>query len=54
MNKETEYNKQHGIISAKWCIDSETGVAYLIDLVSGDIVAKRVDGKIADPNESKS
>lgn len=35
-----------GQIRAQWCIDSETGREYLIDLDKSVILAERVNGKL--------
>jgi hypothetical protein len=37
-------------IEALWCIDSESGREYLIDLKAHKIIAERVNGKIIDRN----
>ena len=42
------------IIRAIWCIDSETSEELLIDLDLNAIIAKRVDGKIVNPEEEKA
>lgn len=39
------------IIRAIWCFDSETSEECLIDLDKNIIIAKRVDGKIINPEE---
>lgn len=42
-----------GILRALWCIDSESGEELLIDLDKNCIIAKRVDGKIVNPEEEQ-
>ena len=38
-----------GQIRAQWCIDSESGREFLIDLDACKILAERVNGKLIDP-----
>lgn len=33
-------------IAAVWCVDSETGIEYLISRIGNEILAKRVNGVI--------
>lgn len=37
------------IITAMWCIDSETSEELLLDLKTSKVIAKRVNGQIVDP-----
>jgi hypothetical protein len=46
-----EYNRNRGIIQAMWCVDSETGEEYLINVDTREIIAKRSSGRIADPQD---
>lgn len=41
---------QPGHIQALWCVDSETGIECLVDLITHEIIAKRIKGKIVDPS----
>lgn len=41
---------QPGMIEARWCVDSETGIECLVDLYTHEIIAKRIKGKIVDPS----
>lgn len=41
---------REGQILAQWCIDSETGREYLIDLNRSIVIAERVNGKLVDPS----
>lgn len=38
-------------LNAAWYIDSETGQEVLVDLKTKKIIARKVDGKIVEPNE---
>ncbi len=41
----------NGLLRALWCVDSETGEEYLVDIDTNTVIAKRRDGKIIDPSE---
>lgn len=43
--------KNPGIIEAMWCVDSETGQEMLINLLTNEIIAHRIEGRIVDPHE---
>ena len=43
-----------GLIRALWCVDAETSEECLIDLDKNCIIAKRVNGKIINPEEEKA
>lgn len=47
------FNNDPDVISAIWAIDAESGREYLINLVTSEIIAERVDGKIIDPGASR-
>lgn len=51
MESQREYNSRHGLIRALWCIDSETGIQCLVDVDAHKIIARRINGKIVDPDE---
>lgn len=38
-----------GHIRALWCIDSESGREYLVDLDACKVIAERINGKLIDP-----
>jgi len=42
-----------GIIRAIWCWDSETSEEVLVDLDKNEVIAKKVDGKIVNPDEEQ-
>ncbi len=48
-----EYCKSKGLICAIWCIDSESGKEYLMDLYNNCKIAERVNGHIIDPDSYK-
>lgn len=52
-NDSLNYQKRQGVIRAFWCVDSETGEERLIDIDENKIIAKRINGKIIDPGETK-
>jgi len=48
-----EYCKSKGLICAIWCIDSNDGTEYLMDLHNNCKIAKRINGKIMNPEEEQ-
>lgn len=38
------------IFRGVWCVNSETGEHVLVNLDTNKVIAKRVDGKIVDPD----
>jgi hypothetical protein len=51
MKTQLEYDTHRGIIRAVWCVDSESGIEYLINLRTNEILLKRVDGKLVEPEK---
>lgn len=43
--------KDPSVIEARWCIDSETSQEVLINLLTSEIIAFRIAGRIVDPHE---
>jgi len=41
---------REGQIRAQWCVDSESGRVFLIDLDKQTILAEKVNGRLVDPN----
>ena len=41
------------MIQALWCRHSETGEELLVDMKTSKVIAKRIDGKIVDPNDGE-
>ncbi len=41
----------NGLLRALWCVDSESGEEYLVDIDTNTVIAKRRNGKIVDPSE---
>lgn len=49
MENNNKVGEQH--INALWCVDSETGIEYLIDLETNKKLLQRMNGKITEvPN----
>jgi len=48
------FRKNPGLIEAIWVIDSETGAECLINIRTSDIIAKRFNGHIVDPDAGKT
>lgn len=54
METESEFMRRKGVLRAQWCVDSETSEECLIDIDNNVVIAKRVDGKMREPDAKSS